>query len=122
AIFLARGVIRLRHLIRGKQMVKCSKAEVRRLKTALRRSPPCSPNARPAAPCQTKPAPSLLARNYPYCVACDLANGRWENENENGGWRVRYSAPEFVHLGPHSTARRDKPGREAAHTQHNAYS
>ena len=36
AIFLARGVIRLRHLIRGKQMVKCSKAEVRRLKTALR--------------------------------------------------------------------------------------
>jgi transposase len=26
----------LRHLIRGKQMVKCSKAEVRRLKTALR--------------------------------------------------------------------------------------
>jgi hypothetical protein len=29
-------VIRLRHLIRGKQMVKCSKAEVRRLKTALR--------------------------------------------------------------------------------------
>jgi transposase len=29
-------VIRFRHLIRGKQMVKCSKAEVRRLKTALR--------------------------------------------------------------------------------------
>ena len=26
----------MRHLIRGKQMVKCSKAEVRRLKTALR--------------------------------------------------------------------------------------
>ena len=25
-----------RHLIRGKQMVKCSKAEVRRLRTALR--------------------------------------------------------------------------------------
>jgi hypothetical protein len=29
-------VIRLHHLIREKQMVKCSKAEVRRLKTALR--------------------------------------------------------------------------------------
>src|ERR1700720_1875535 len=35
-VFLGRGVIRFRHLIRGKQMVKCSKAEVRRLKTALR--------------------------------------------------------------------------------------
>jgi hypothetical protein len=35
-VFLAQGVIRLRHLIRGKQMVKCSKAEVRGLKTALR--------------------------------------------------------------------------------------
>ena len=31
-----RGVICLHHLIREKQMVKCSKAEVRRLKTALR--------------------------------------------------------------------------------------
>ena len=29
-------MIRSRHLIREKQMVKCSKAEVRRLKTALR--------------------------------------------------------------------------------------
>ena len=32
----AGAVIRLRHLIRGKQMAKCSKAEVRRLKTAVR--------------------------------------------------------------------------------------
>ena len=29
-------MIRLRYLIRGKQMAKCSKAEVRRLRTALR--------------------------------------------------------------------------------------
>jgi DNA-directed RNA polymerase specialized sigma subunit len=35
-VFGPRGVIQLRHLIRRKQMVKCSKAEVRRLKTALR--------------------------------------------------------------------------------------
>jgi hypothetical protein len=33
--FLVLGVIRLRHLTRGNQMVKCSKVEMRRLKVAL---------------------------------------------------------------------------------------
>src|SRR5437764_2695113 len=35
-VFGPRAVIRCGHLIRGEQMAKCSKAEVRRLKTALR--------------------------------------------------------------------------------------
>src|SRR5665811_485603 len=35
-VFGSRGVIRFVHLIRREQMVKCSKGQVRRLKTALR--------------------------------------------------------------------------------------
>src|SRR5438034_3376925 len=35
-VFGPRAVIRCGHLIRGEQMAKCSKAEVRRLKTSLR--------------------------------------------------------------------------------------